>query len=53
MASQGLVMGDPEEMPVDPYMNDRLLKVRPTVTKTPSEDDKFRRFLEFDGKILK
>ncbi|KAJ8964821.1 hypothetical protein NQ314_004629 [Rhamnusium bicolor] len=53
MASQGLIMGDPEEMPVDPYTFNRLLQVRSNVTKTPPADDKLRRFLEYDGKILK
>lgn len=53
MASQGLIMGDPEEMPADPYMQDRMMQTALHVTKTPSADDKLRRFLEYDGKILK
>lgn len=53
MASQGLIMGDPEEMPPDPYMQNRILQVQPHVTRTPPADDKLRRFLEYDGKILK
>lgn len=53
MASQGLTMGDPEQLPPDPYTQDRLMKVQSNFTKTPSADDKFRRFLEYDGKVLK
>ncbi|CAH1183331.1 unnamed protein product [Phaedon cochleariae] len=53
MASQGLVMADTEEMPVDPYIFNRHLQKRSTVTKTPPADDKLRRFLEYDGKVLK
>ncbi|CAG9766041.1 unnamed protein product [Ceutorhynchus assimilis] len=53
MASQGIDMGEPEEMPYDPYTYHRQLQVIPKVTKTPPADDKLRRFLEFDGKVLK
>nr|XP_023021361.1 EF-hand domain-containing protein 1-like [Leptinotarsa decemlineata] len=53
MASQGLVMADPEEMPVDPYtFNRQQLQARGSVTKTGRCDDKLRRFLEYDGKVL-
>ncbi|XP_057671863.1 EF-hand domain-containing protein 1-like [Diorhabda carinulata] len=53
MASQGLMMQDAEEMPVDPYTFNRELSVRTNVTKSKSSDDKLRRFLEYDGKVLK
>ncbi|KAJ8980307.1 hypothetical protein NQ317_005228 [Molorchus minor] len=53
MLSQGLEMADAEEMPVDPYTQTRTLLVTPKLTKTPPADDKLRRFLEYDGKILK
>lgn len=53
MASQGLIMGQPEEMPPDPYTQERMFQTAIHVTKTPSADDKLRRFLEYDGKILK
>ncbi|XP_050306827.1 EF-hand domain-containing protein 1-like [Anthonomus grandis grandis] len=53
MKSQGLDMADPEEMPYDPYTFNRQLQVIPKVTKTPPADDKFRRFLEYDGKVLR
>lgn len=53
MASQGLIMGEPEEMPVDLYTQERMLQTGVHTRKTPSGDDKLRRFLEYDGKILK
>lgn len=54
MASQGLIMADAEQLPPDPYTQNRLLHSQQNnFTKTPSADDKFRRFLEYDGKILK
>lgn len=53
MASQGLTMGDPEELPPDPYTQERMLQTALHVTKTPPADDKLRRFLEYDGKILR
>ncbi|RZC42766.1 EF-hand domain-containing protein 1-like, partial [Asbolus verrucosus] len=53
MASQGLIMAEPEQLPADPYTQDRLMRIQNNLTKTPSADDKFRRFLEYDGKILK
>ena len=55
MASQGLVMADPEQLPPDPYTQSRLMSSSShnTFTKTPSSDDNFRRFLEYDGKVLR
>ncbi|KAL3282731.1 hypothetical protein HHI36_005902 [Cryptolaemus montrouzieri] len=53
MASQGLIMGDPEEMPFDPYTMERALKKPITTTRTPPADNKLRRFLEYDRQILK
>lgn len=53
MKSQGLIIGDPEEMPPDPYTQDREMMIRPHETTTPAADDKLRRFLEYDGKVLK
>ncbi|KAF5295445.1 hypothetical protein FQA39_LY13106 [Lamprigera yunnana] len=52
MGSQGLVMGDVEEMPPDPYTQMRQLSVQMHESKTPATDDKLRRFLEYDGKVL-
>ncbi|XP_034231935.1 EF-hand domain-containing protein 1-like [Thrips palmi] len=53
MQSQGIEMGPPEEMPQDPYTQKRLEKLPITTMKTPFVDDKLRRFLEYDGKILR
>lgn len=53
MQSQGIEMGPPEEMPQDPYIQKRLEKMPITTMKTPFVDDKLRRFLEYDGKILR
>ncbi|KAK9872960.1 hypothetical protein WA026_020309 [Henosepilachna vigintioctopunctata] len=53
MASQGMIMGDPEEMPFDPYTMERALKQRINTTKTPPADNKLRRFLEYDKQILR
>uniref|UniRef100_A0A1Y1MR06 DM10 domain-containing protein n=3 Tax=Photinus pyralis TaxID=7054 RepID=A0A1Y1MR06_PHOPY len=52
MRSQGLIMGDPEEIPPDPYTQVREWSVQVHETTTPAADDKLRRFLEYDGKVL-
>lgn len=53
MASQGIVINPTEDMPPDPYTQ-RLIMTSPQITRiTPSADDKLRRFLEYDGKVLK
>ncbi|KAK3929061.1 EF-hand domain-containing protein 1 [Frankliniella fusca] len=53
MQSNGIDMGPPEEMPEDPYIKKRSEKLPLTTMKTPTVDDKLRRFLEYDGKILR
>ncbi|CAH1104815.1 unnamed protein product [Psylliodes chrysocephalus] len=53
MASQGLIMNEPEEMPEDPYIFDRQIKAKSNFTKTKSNVDKLRKFLEYDGKVLR
>lgn len=53
MQSQGIDMHAPEEMPKDPYTEKRLERMPITTMKTPFVDDKLRRFLEYDGKILR
>ncbi|KAK5646680.1 hypothetical protein RI129_005144 [Pyrocoelia pectoralis] len=52
MRSQGLMMGDTEETPPDPYTQVREWGVQMHETTTPPADDKLRRFLEYDGKVL-
>lgn len=51
--SQGLEMGPAEEMPLDPYIQTREMQNAPPTSRGASCDDKLRRFLEYDGKILK
>ncbi|XP_017777691.1 PREDICTED: EF-hand domain-containing protein 1-like [Nicrophorus vespilloides] len=53
MRSQGVIVGETEALPPDPYTQDRKFKTQIHCTTTPPADDKFRRFLEYDGKILK
>jgi hypothetical protein len=53
LQSQGIELNDPEEMPSDPYILDRQLKMSPYSCKTKLTDDKLRRFLEYDGKVLR
>lgn len=53
MASQGIVIRPTEDMPPDPYIQMREMKVRQNTRVTPPLDDKLRRFLEYDGKVLR
>ncbi|CAH0556686.1 unnamed protein product [Brassicogethes aeneus] len=53
MASQGLIMDEPEQMPTDLYTQQRKSREGVPISKTPSADDNLRRFLEYDGKVLK
>ncbi|PSN50975.1 hypothetical protein C0J52_07624 [Blattella germanica] len=53
LESQGIELNEPEEMPPDPYIQYRRLKVKPHTHITKPLDDKLRRFLEYDGKILR
>lgn len=53
LQSQGIELNDPEEMPPDPYIVNRQLKLQSRSHKTELTDDKLRRFLEYDGKILR
>nr|CAD7450683.1 unnamed protein product [Timema bartmani] len=53
MESQGMELNQPEDLPVDPYTTERGLKMRQPTNKTQLVDDKLRRFLEFDGKVLR
>uniref|UniRef100_A0A1B6DLI7 DM10 domain-containing protein n=1 Tax=Clastoptera arizonana TaxID=38151 RepID=A0A1B6DLI7_9HEMI len=52
LLSQGVELNDMEDMPQDPYTQSRM-NLNPHVRKTPPVDDKLRRFLEFDGKVLR
>jgi hypothetical protein len=46
-------MNDPEEIPPDPYTSLTQLKIKPNSHETKVSDDKFKRFLEYDGKVLR
>ena len=52
MLSQGIELNAMEEVPEDPYIQSRQ-SVRQITSSTLPVDDKLRRFLEFDGKVLR
>lgn len=49
MESEGIVLNDPEPMPVDPYSK-RRENPQPCYTR-PSELDRMRQFLTMDRKV--
>ena len=49
MESEGMVLNDPEPMPVDPYSKRRNIP-QPSF-KTPSEFDRMHQFLTMDRKV--
>ena len=51
--SQGIDLNMEEEIPEDPYIKQREALEGPRVLPPQKHDDKLRRFLEFDGKILR
>ncbi|KDR20690.1 hypothetical protein L798_04839, partial [Zootermopsis nevadensis] len=53
LQSQGIELNDPEEMPSDPHILDRQLKIKPHGHKTKLANDRMRQFLEYDGKVLR
>lgn len=52
MAAQGVELNESECRPIDPYTTNKLIDKYQSVNKTPSDDDKLRRYLEFQGKVL-
>lgn len=52
MAAQGIELNETECQPVDPYTSTKTIVNLTTQRKTPSDDDKLRRYLEFSGKVL-
>lgn len=52
MAAQGIELNETECQPVDPYSASKLILNLSRERKTPSDDDKLRRYLEFSGKVL-
>lgn len=53
LLSQGVELNEPECMPPDPYTEMRKHKTTIPQTKTKLVDDKLRRSIEFDGKVLR
>lgn len=49
MESEGIVLNEPEPMPVDPYSKHRKTS-QPSFT-TPSEFDRMHQFLTMDRKV--
>lgn len=52
MAAQGIELKETESQPVDPYTSNKMIINLTQQRKTPSDDDKLRRYLEFSGKVL-
>ncbi|XP_015587754.1 EF-hand domain-containing protein 1 [Cephus cinctus] len=52
LCSQGIDVGDKEELPPDPYIQFRAAKSKASSCVTPVADDPRRRFLEYDGMVL-
>lgn len=53
MLCQGVELNPSENMPTDPYIQMRLEKYKTPSRITPLVDDRLRRFLEYDGRVLK
>ncbi|XP_071443062.1 EF-hand domain-containing protein 1-like isoform X2 [Hetaerina americana] len=54
LLSQGVLMGEFEAMPSDPYIEKRNCIDRQQLpSPAATNDDKLRRFLEYDGKVLR
>ncbi|XP_044729209.1 EF-hand domain-containing protein 1-like [Chrysoperla carnea] len=53
MRSQGIDINPKEDEPPDPYLQQRIMRNTPETHVTPMVDDKLRRLVEYDGKILR
>ena len=51
MASEGIILNEPEACPGDPYTESRKQPIR--TYKTPSTFDKLRQFIELDRQVLR
>ena len=51
MASEGMILNEPENPPRDPYVESRKQPVRSY--KTPSTFDKLRQFIELDRQVIR
>lgn len=52
MLSQGIELNEAECSPADPATTERMININQKTRKTPQLDDKLRRYLEFQGKVL-
>lgn len=52
MNAQGVELNEPECLPIDPFTSNALIKKIQKVNRTPTDDDKLRRCLEFQGMVL-
>lgn len=52
MLAQGVELNDSECQPIDPYQSNLIINSTKTFTKAHGDDDKLRRYLEFQGKVL-
>lgn len=52
MNAQGVELNEPECLPIDPFTSNSLIRKIQKVNKTPTDDDKLRRCLEFQGMVL-
>ena len=51
MASEGIILNEPEYPPSDPYTESRKQPIRSY--KTPSTFDKLRQFIELDRQVIR
>ncbi|CAH8441611.1 unnamed protein product [Schistosoma rodhaini] len=53
LESEGVVVNEPEQEPIDPYLAERAKREAIALGKTPSSFDKRRQYLELDRKVLR
>lgn len=53
LESEGIVVELPEQIPKDPYIEQRTEAMALRTYKTPSSFDKLKQFIELDGKVLR
>ncbi|XP_013383143.1 EF-hand domain-containing protein 1-like [Lingula anatina] len=51
--SEGIVVNEPEQLPLDPYTEERRVRAELRTYETPSSFDKLKQFLELDRKVLR
>ncbi|CAH8478054.1 unnamed protein product [Schistosoma guineensis] len=53
LESEGVIVNEPEQEPIDPYLAERAKREAIALGKTPSSFDKRRQYLELDRKVLR